>query len=102
METSSAQQLPSKENFSFTSAHCFIDYEEVQVEDEDTEAFDGLFGMLDGDYCQSYQDCLEELNQFTWKMEKRRYLDNHLEEILNQLTNDITIHQGLGVPGGKG
>lgn len=85
----------------FTSAHCFLDFEEVQVEDGDSEAFDELFGVLGEDFCQSYQECLEELNLMTWKSSKRRFLDDHLYEIIQLITEDITIHQGLGIPGGE-
>ncbi len=85
----------------FTSAHCFLDFEEVQVEDGDSESFDELFGILSDDFCQSYQDCLEELNLMTWKSTKRRFLDDHLDEIIRLIGEDITIHQGIGHPGGE-
>jgi len=90
-----------KKKLLFTSAHCFIDFEEVQVENGDSDSFDQLFSILGEEYCQSYEECLEEINLFTWKIEKRRFLDNHLEEILSQISSDVTIHQGLGAPGGK-
>ena len=85
----------------FTSAHCFLDFEEVQVEDGDSESFDELFGILDEDFCQSYQECLEELNLMTWKSTKRRFLEDHLDEIIRLIAEDITIHQGIGSPGGE-
>ena len=85
----------------FTSAHCFLDFEEVTVVDGDSENFDELFGILEGDFCTSYQECLEELNLMTWKAAKRRFLDEHLEEIIQKVSSTITIHQGVGSPGGE-
>ena len=63
--------------------------------------FDELFENLGEDYCQSYQECLEELDHIGWKPSKRRFLDDHIDEVIRLTLEEITIHQGVGNPGGE-
>ena len=86
----------------FSAAHCFIDFEEVSVgEGEDFEEFDNLFENLGENYCQSYIECLEELNKMTFAWSKRDYLDYHLERLIETFSEDMSIYQGSGKPGGQ-
>ena len=91
-----------KNKLLFSAAHCFIDFEEVSVgPGEDFEEFDNLFENLGENYCQSYTECLEELNKMTFAWSKRDFLDYHLERLVESLREGMSIYQGSGKPGGQ-
>ena len=84
MITLSAQRQLFEKKLLFTSAHCFLDFEEVTLKMATLKLLMSYLEFLEEDFCTSYQECLEELNLMTWKSTKRRFLDDHLEEIINQ------------------
>ena len=92
-----------KRRLLFTSAHCFIDFEELEVEDGgNSDNFDELFSSLDDDdYCQSFSECQEELDNLNNKTRKREYLEDHIDQLIEQLEEEMTIHIGKGVQGGS-
>jgi hypothetical protein len=94
-----------KKRLLFSSAHCFIDFEEFEVKsDGNTDNFDELFSSLDDedyDYCQSFSECQEELDNLNNKKEKREYLEDHVDQLIEQLQEEMTIHIGEGVQGGS-
>ena len=41
------------------------------------------------------------MDHIRWKPSKRRFLDDHIDEVIRLTLEEITIYQGVGNPGGE-